>query len=384
MPLPCAARRSGSSKSERGRKGLSPRQRAALAARSRRREHARVDGLPCNGGDVFIGPGSKELIFLLQLIFDGDLVLPSPSWVTYAPQAAILKKPVHWLPTSGTNGWRLMPDTLDDLGRRHPGRPFLVILNYPCNPTGLTYSPAHLEALGNVARKHRMTIISDEIYGKLDHAGRHHSISSYYPEGTIVSAGLSKWCGAGGWRLGTFLFPRELRPLLEAMTTVASETFTAVSAPIQFAAVRAYQGGPEIDDYLHRSRRILSALGRHCASRLQDVGASVDTPEGAFYLFPDLSPLAEALRTRSIVTSQDLCERLLDETGVAMLPGSVFGRAADEMTVRLAYVDFNGEEALREVAQATAEAPLSDAFLKKQCGAVVQAIDRLCDWLQAA
>ena len=343
--------------------------------------HRRVDGSDCEGDDVLIGPGSKELIFLLQLVFDATLVLPSPSWVTYAPQAAILGKAFHWIPTNADDGWRLQPETLDRLGRDHPGASFFILLNYPCNPTGQTYSTNHLQALTDAARRHGMIFLSDEIYGAVHHDGAHASIATCYPEGTIVTAGLSKWCGAGGWRLGTSLFARPLRPLLDAVAAVASETFTAVSAPIQYAAVRAFEGGLAIDRYLHQSQRILGALGRHCAHRLHEAGTWVDLPEGAFYLFPDLTPLAASLHARGIHTSETLCEHLLDDTGVAILPGSAFGRPSDELTVRLAYVNFDGEKALAAAADMPGSRTLDDDFLKTYCGRTVEGIERMCGWL---
>lgn len=100
-----------------------------------------------------------------------------------------------------------------------------------------------MKEIAEIARKYEIIILSDEIYGQLHFKGGHVSIARYYPEGTIVSSGLSKWCGTGGWRLGTFSFPKELDWLLEAMTTVASETYTSVGTPIQFAAVHTSRGG---------------------------------------------------------------------------------------------------------------------------------------------
>jgi len=93
-----------------------------------------------------------------------------------------------------------------------------------------------LEELAAVARRFGVILLSDEIYGQLHHQGAHVSVARFYPEGTIISSGLSKWCGAGGWRLGTFTFPGELRWLLDAMASVASETYTSTCAPIQYAA----------------------------------------------------------------------------------------------------------------------------------------------------
>ena len=88
-----------------------------------------------------------------------------------------------------------------------PWPPRIVVLNYPSNPTGRTYASEELRALADVARKHRVVLLSDEIYGKLHHDGNHASIVPFCPEGTIFSGGLSKWCGAGGWHLGLFCDP---------------------------------------------------------------------------------------------------------------------------------------------------------------------------------
>ncbi len=345
--------------------------------------HRQLHQIPCSGDDVLVGPGSKELMFLLQLVYYGDLLIPTPSWVSYAPQAQIIGRRVEWVPTRKNNGWRLMPDDLDHLCRPDPERPRIVILNYPNNPTGLSYSKTELESLAEVARRYKVILLSDEIYGELHHRGGHVSISRYYPEGTIISGGLSKWCGAGGWRLGTFTFPAGLRWLLESMAVVASETFTSTSAPIQYAAVRAFQGGSEIDRYLLQARRVLRAIGQLCARRLQSAGVDVDMPEGAFYLFPDFSGHSAALRARGIQSSQDLCGRLLEEAGVAMLPGSDFGRPRTELTARIAYVDFSGSHAMSAAEASPPEEELDQCFLSLHCGGVLEAIEILCGWLEA-
>ncbi|MGH9379702.1 MAG: pyridoxal phosphate-dependent aminotransferase [Thermoanaerobaculia bacterium] len=331
---------------------------------------------------VLVGPGSKELMFLLQLVYYGDLVIPTPTWVSYAPQAQILGRQVRLLPTRKETGWRLTAEQLDGLCRKDPTRPRLVILTYPSNPTGLSYDDDELAELAEIARRYRVILLADEIYGRLDHGGTYRSIARYYPEGTILSSGLSKWCGAGGWRLGIFLFPEVLSWLLDAMAVVASESFTSTAAPIQHASVVAFEGGPEIEDYLKRSRTVLRALARRLVRRLEAAGVDVRLPDGAFYLFPDFGPFRERLAARGIHDGQTLCERLLEETGVAILPGSAFGRPEEELTARLAYVDFDGARALEAVASlADGEEP-DDALLEDSCADLFEAIDRLCDWLQ--
>jgi len=344
--------------------------------------YRRTQNLSFSGDDVLIGPGSKELMFIMQLVYYGDLVIPTPSWVSYAPQAHIIGRPVRWLQTEGANNWLLTPGELDKLCCSDPTKPRIIILNYPNNPTGCTYSAEQLEALAVVARKYKIILLSDEIYGELNYQGNHQSIARYYPEGTIVASGLSKWAGAGGWRLGTFAFPSALSWLRDSMAVVASETFTATSAPIQYAAVRAFRGGVELERYLAHSRKILSGLSEWIWQALTSAGVMVAKPDGAFYMFPDFSPFVENLHSRNILTGDDLCRRLLAETGVAILPGSSFGRPESELTARMAFVDFDGARALAAAEQLPGEARIDEGFLREYCGKVLTAIDLMTDWLK--
>ena len=96
----------------------------------------RLQGIRTDPGLVMIGPGSKELIFILQLVYYGDLVIPTPSWVSYSPQARIVGRHVYWVPTSPDNYWRMSPDQLEKICRTDPDKPRIAILNYPSNPTG--------------------------------------------------------------------------------------------------------------------------------------------------------------------------------------------------------------------------------------------------------
>ena len=343
-------------------------------------QHRRDFGVDCSADDVIVGPGSKELMFLLQLVYYGDLVVPTPAWVSYAPQARIIGRHVQFVATERSSAWRLSPDQLETLCRLDPGRPRIVVLNYPSNPTGGPYGADELEELADIASRNRVVLLSDEIYGKLHHRGEHVSIVPLYPQGTIFSAGLSKWCGAGGWRLGLFVVPHRMRWLLEAMASAASETYTSTSTPIQYAAVRAFQGGDDIEHYLSHCRRVLRSLGGFLTRALRSAGVDVLEPEGGFYLFPDFSPMADRLASHGITTSQQLAERLLADTGVAVLPGVDFGRPPSELAARLAYVDFDGGAALA-AAEGVAGA-LDEEFLRTRCGRTVEAVERLCAWIQ--
>jgi len=338
----------------------------------------RTEGLHFTPEQVLIGPGSKELLFHLQLACDAELLLPSPSWVSYAPQARILGRDMQWLPSEPGQP-DLDPDVLDRYCRQQPARPRLLVLNYPNNPSGSSPEPDRLQAIANVARKHHVMILSDEIYSGLDFDNQHISIARYYPEGTIISNGISKWAGAGGWRLGAFIFPTTLESVLRSMVTLASESFTSVSAPIQYAAIHAFNDNEELRDYLDVCRRLLKALMFWSWRILESAGAQVTRPRGGFYLLPHMEALRDKL---DIQSSQALCQYLLDNTGVAALPGTAFGRAPDELCVRLACVDFDGEAALAAMRELPIGTEPDETFLLEHCQPTVHGIQRIAACFQ--
>jgi aspartate aminotransferase len=345
--------------------------------------HSRRNDLQCNAEDILIGPGSKELMFLLQFVYYGEILIPTPSWVSYAPQAKIIGRQIVWIDKKEIHRWRLLPDDLHRICKSDPSRPRLVILNYPSNPTGVTYNNEELEELASVARMYRVIVLSDEIYGELTFSGTHTSIARFYPEGTIISGGLSKWCGAGGWRLGTFTFPNSLRSLIDTMAAVASETFTATSAPIQYAAVKAFKGGIEIERYLWNARKILKALGGKLYSILASAEIVCPEPDGAFYLFCNFKNYSDKLRAKNIFSSLDMTTKLLEDAGVALLPGSVFGRPESEFTARLAYVDFEGSRALAAAETISPEDPITEEFLRTYCSHLLEGAEKIVDWVKS-
>ena len=329
--------------------------------------------------NVMIGPGSKELIFLAQLSGNSTLLLPAPSWVSYAPQAKILGKEVVWLKTCPKNNYCLDAATLEEYCQANPTSKKLLILNSPNNPTGVSYYPEELKALAEVARKYSIIVISDEIYGALNFYDKHQSLATYYPEGTMITEGLSKWCGAGGWRLGLIIIPNELRSWQDRMLSVASETYSCVSAPTQYAAVEAYRESPLTDQYLVAVRAILKTIARYVAKELHEAGIICSIPEGGFYLFPDFSKYTEELHRRGIKDSKTLCQRMLTESGVALLPGIAFGRPEEEFTARLAFVDFEGALALKwcEEKETT---DLDHHFLQSCCPQIIKGTQSIISW----
>ena len=334
--------------------------------------HSNKNQYKYNAESVIIGPGSKELIFQTQLVLNCDLLLPSPSWVSYEPQAQIINKKVHWIKATAETNWHLDPEELDKTCTNLNSVNKLLILNSPNNPSGTTHG--NLKELANVAKKHNVIIIADEIYAELDFTGEYKSITHHYPEKTIISSGLSKWCGAGGWRIGMLVFPDELSYIRDSVRTVASETFTAVSAPIQYAAIKAYS--EDHSEYLENSRLILKMIGDYIYKELSSVGVICQKPQGGFYMICDFSNVVN--KTHEINNDKTLCQKILNDIGFAMLPGSDFGMEEDKLLSRIAFVDFDGSKALKMISK---EKPSSDIFLDLTCPKIVKGISLLKEWV---
>ena len=266
--------------------------------------------------NIIIGPGSKELIYQIQLVLDGDLILPSPSWVSYEPQAQILNKKIHWINCLDKNNWHLDAEDLNKKCKQISKLNKLLILNSPNNPSGTTHN--NLKDFAKVVKKNNIITISDEIYAELDFSGEYKSLTHFYPENTIISNGLSKWCGAGGWRIGYLVFPENLNYIKDAVRTIASETYTSVSAPIQYAAIKAFTEDHSL--YLKNSRLILKMISEYIHKELLSVGIKCQKAQGGFYLICDFSEVIK--KTNEITDGKSLSKKILNDIGFAMLPGS--------------------------------------------------------------
>tara|TARA_Y100000590_G_scaffold384143_1_gene455302 strand:- start:340 stop:1575 length:1236 start_codon:yes stop_codon:yes gene_type:complete len=316
--------------------------------------------------DIVIGPGTKELMFLTQIAFNGDILLPAPSWVSYAPQAFVAKNKVHWIQTKSSTNWFPTGKEIEDKIKNIKSKNLMLFINSPNNPSGTVCE--NLKEIATIAKKYKLVILSDEIYSKLTFHKKYISISNFYPEGTIVSTGLSKWCGAGGWRLGFFAIPNQLKDFKNSLKILCSESFTSVSAPIQYAAIEAYKG--DHSKYLDNVKRILSFTGNYVYENLKSNLINITKPEGGFYLFPEFN-------NAKFSSSSEMCKDILNKTGVALLPGSDFGLESTKMIARLSYTDFDGAAFLKNT---LGSKKLDSADLKKNAPNIVDGVTALKDW----
>ncbi len=319
--------------------------------------------------NVIIGPGTKELMFLLQQLFNGDILLPVPSWVSYAPQALISGNKTCWITTTKENNWFPTAEEIEKTILKNKNKNYLLFLNSPNNPSGQICN--NLKEISFIAKKYNILILSDEIYSELSFNKDFKSISEFYPEKTIISTGLSKWCGAGGWRLGYFIIPENLRELRDSLKILASETFSSVSAPIQYAAIAAYSNNQ--NEYINNSRSILKAVGEYVYENLKTNIISMNKPQGGFYLMPEFS-------IEKFSTSEEMCSNILKETGVALLPGSDFGFSKKRMITRLSFTDFNGDQFMQNVKK-TKKIDMNS--ISKFAPKIIEGTKKLKDWVES-
>src|SRR6266550_7419928 len=262
---------------------------------------ARKRGLTCSADHIAVGPGSKPLLYALLHILEGDVLLPVPSWVSYAPMARLAGRRVIGVQTEPHDHHRLTPQALAQAmtrARKGGANPRILLVNSPSNPTGSMFDRADVEALACWAREAEVTLISDEIYAELAHGWREHiSPAHFYPEGCIVTGGLSKAFSAGGWRLGYAALPPTTagKEFMQALRALASEIWSTTATPLQEAALAAFTPHATIEQYVHRSALVHGYVAGQLYTALTRLGVPCPRPAGGFYLYPDFSPWRPAL-----------------------------------------------------------------------------------------
>jgi len=291
------------------------------------KEIEKAHGLHYAPEQVQVACGAKHSLYNIfhALIDEGDeVVIPAPYWVSYPDIVKLAGGRPVIIETSAENGFVVTPEQL-----RHAltDRTRAFIINSPSNPTGSAYSKAQLQALVQVLEeREQVVVVSDDIYRKLAYGGFDvHEIATLSPslaQRCVVVDGMSKTYSMTGWRIGYALGPK---PLIAAMNTLQGQSTSNATSIAQAAAVAALEGPQECVEEMRqkfdeRRQRIVAILRAMPGVRCFD-------PQGAFYVFPDVSAYV-GRRTRSGAAIDDdvaLCDYLLDVGRVAVVPGSGFG-----------------------------------------------------------
>ena len=333
---------------------------------------------------IYVGPGTKELIFNLLEILHGTVILPTPAWLGYLPQIRFLKKNYHMLPTRANK--KISPHDLQKLALRLQDRQKILILNNPHNPTGLLYDELELEEISDVCREQNITVISDEIYAQTTYDfSKFVSMGKIYPEGTFVTNGLSKSHAAGGYRLGYVIFPQHAVDLKRQFKKILATEYTAVSTPIQHAAIAGFEISRELDEYFDITRSIHHIMGEYTYHALSAIkGVKTTKPDATFYLLADFNAFAADLQKSQINTSQKLSESLIIHPyHTAIVGGDSLVLERNDFSARIAYVDYDGAKVYQNYLE---NPPKSSServeFVKNNAPKVVAGIEMIAKFFE--
>ena len=291
-------------------------------------------GLRFERPQILVSCGAKHSLYNIfeALIESGDeVVIPAPFWVSYQDQVLLNDGTPVLLPTDERVGFAIDRPALEAV---ITPRTKAIVLNSPCNPTGATYDRATLEAIAEVACRHDLLIISDEIYEKIIYDGvQHIGIATLSPEvanRTVIVNGVSKTYAMTGWRIGYAAGPKDL---LTAMANIQSQSTSNPTSISQKAAVAALKLDESIvtqmvNEFDRRRRTMVAKLN-------SILGVECRMPTGAFYAFPNVSRLLDKqVGSQRIKTPADLAQYLLTRANIAVVPGEPFGTNAH---IRLSY-----------------------------------------------
>ncbi len=284
--------------------------------------------------EILVSCGAKHSLYNIAQALYGpgdEVIIPSPYWVSYPDQVLLNDATPVFLKTYEEDSFMLRPDVLES---KITKKTKAIILNSPSNPTGLTYDKKTLHAIAEIALKHNIYIVSDEIYEKLVYDGTEFisiaSLSKDIKDKTIVVNGLSKSHAMTGWRIGYAAGPRDI---IKAMTNIQSQSTSNPTSIAQKAAVAALTGPQDFISVMHAE---FDKRRRFLVDGLNSIeGVRCLKPTGAFYAFPNVSKLyGKKTGARQINSSLDMAMYLLEDANVALVHGEAFG---DDNYIRISY-----------------------------------------------
>ena len=297
----------------------------------------RENGLTYAPDSVTVTSGGKQALFnaFFALLNPGDEVLiPAPYWVSYPEMVALTGAVPVAVPTTPESGFML---DVDVLASKVTPRTRMIVLNSPGNPTGAVFTPEILQAVAELAQRHDLMIVTDEMYEHLVYDAVQVSIGTFAPEHTLTVNGASKAYAMTGWRIGYAGGPKGV---IAAMNALQSQSTSNASSISQHAALAALVQHQETSQFIDMARRAYRQRRDTIVRGLNDMGLKTPTPQGAFYVMADTTPIHQ--------DELEAARIILDEAQVAVVPGTDFAAPGQ---VRLSYATSleNIQEVLRRL-----------------------------------
>ncbi|MEG0159661.1 pyridoxal phosphate-dependent aminotransferase [Carnobacterium sp.] len=275
--------------------------------------------------EILVTVGATEALSasLLAVLNPGDkIIVPTPIYPGYEPLITLARAEPIYIDTT-SNGFVLTPEMIEAAMLEHGDQVKAIILNYPSNPTGVTYNREEVKAIADAVKKYNIFVISDEIYSELTYGETHVSIAEFARDQTILINGLSKSHAMTGWRIGFILAPQEL---IGQIVKVHQYLVTSTTTMAQKAAIAALTAGA--DDALPMKIEYMKRRD-FLYEKMKNLGFEIARPNGAFYIFAKIPD-------GYTQNSMNFCVDLAEKNKLAIIPGSAFG-AAGEGFVRLSY-----------------------------------------------
>lgn len=294
--------------------------------------------------NILFGNGIKQLLFILQQVYEGEIIIFTPCRLFYRKQSEILNKQFHLFELKYEDNYKIDFDKLQEwifnLKKGNLNKKYLLIFNNPCNPTGIIHSEHDVLRLAAICKHNNILVFEDYSYSSLEHGVRRTvSISEYYPEMTIRGNSISKKYGLSGYRLGWCFFPPKIEYIYKQMIKIAWATYSCPSVPI-LNSLKFIKSNSKVRYHKLQRKYIYKLIGEQCYNILsKKTQLLLVKPEATWHMFLDFSNYKIKLNKIGIYTSKDLVYQLINDIGFVSVPGISF--SSEKMTIRFSYTDLN-------------------------------------------
>ncbi|MBT5022941.1 pyridoxal phosphate-dependent aminotransferase [Candidatus Woesearchaeota archaeon] len=349
-------------------------------------------GIKADPSRVVIGHGTKGMMYTIFNIIEGHIIIPSPSWIGYAPQAHLLGKKIHTMHLKKENSYKIDLKDLNlvfkKLGRGK--KQHILVLNNPHNPSGAVYTKKELIGIANLCRRNNVLVLSDEIYALMTYNFKKFvSMGRIYPKGTFVTNGISKDRSSAGYRLGYCILPSTCcDEIKKDFKKVAATVYTNVSTPIQYAAIDGFNPNSEIEEYFKITRSIHRIIGICMSEAVGKIkGLCTTCPEGGFYFLIDFNKYKKELKKKGVINSNSLAKSMISHPHhIGLVTGDACMLRSNDFSARIAFVDYDGKRAFMGFKKNPPRSKKEELdFVKKYAPKIISgvaAISQYVNWLK--
>ena len=321
------------------------------------------------------------MIFSILAIFKKAIIFnTAPSVSFYEFQAQILGHKVKNISTKQTNNFLLDPKELEQELKSFNNlsdKQKILIFNSPGNLNGSIYSQNHLRIIADICRKYNVLVISNEMLAMLSYE-KFDSIINYYPEGTIVTTGISKSYAASDWRFGCCFYSSQFNNKIKSsLLSICSSSYSYVAYPIQQIIINLYNHLLSDNCLIAKQRTILKYLADSTFDKFTNAGIATKTADSGFCLLLDFVNFKPKFENNNIFSDTNLCHEILDTNNVVLLPASLFGLKKTDFLIRFAFVDFNGDKALSDF-----NGEFTDDFCNNYFARIFEGVNIICDYVR--